>query len=206
VIPLAFHVDYWDYIGWQDPFASPLWSERQRAYARRLDGGVYTPEVVVDGRRQTVGSRAAAVEELIDRALAVPPAGRVELRAAFSGDGAVRVTVEAALSREIDGERVEVLVAVVEDGLLTPVGRGENARRTLANDRVVRRLDRALTLPAEAGASATGELTVRLDPGWDRDRLGLAAFLQDPESLAIHGAAWLPLGDPARRLRTISGG
>ena len=58
VIPLSFHVDYWDYIGWQDPFASPRWSERQRQYGRAFHSNrVYTPQLVINGRTECVGSQ-----------------------------------------------------------------------------------------------------------------------------------------------------
>src|SRR5262245_41066731 len=56
VIPLSFHVDYWDYIGWRDPFDSPRWSERQREYARTFRSNrIYTPQLVVGGRTECVG-------------------------------------------------------------------------------------------------------------------------------------------------------
>jgi hypothetical protein len=87
------------------------------------------------------------------------------------------------------GGPLDLWVAVYETGLSTKVGAGENASRTLANDFVVRRLERALTLPGAAGSSDAGEVVLGLDKRWNRERLGVAAFLQDPKTLAIHGAA-----------------
>jgi len=208
VVPLAFHVDYWDYIGWRDPFSSPRWSERQRDYGRSLGlGTVYTPQLVIDGRSECVGSQEGDVRREIGRALATPAAGRVELSlsrgAGGGGDaGAVggkaaagktpevlRAVVRARLDAPAAGSRVEALVALVEDGLVTPVERGENARRTLQNDRVVRRLERAFVLPAEGGAEGAGEVAFPLEPAWRRANLSVVAFLQDVDSRAILGAA-----------------
>ena len=88
VVPLAFHVDYWNYIGWTDPFSSPRWSERQRDYGRSLGlGTVYTPQLVIDGRSECVGSQEGDVRREIARALAAPPAGRVELSVSRDGGG-----------------------------------------------------------------------------------------------------------------------
>ena len=64
---------------------------------------------------------------------------------------------------------------------------GENASRTLKNDRVVRRLEKVLTLPAAAGSEKSGEVVLGLDKRWKRERLGVAAFLQDPRTMAIYG-------------------
>ena len=77
---------------------------------------------------------------------------------------------------------------LVEDGLETPVGKGENARRTLLNDRVVRRLERVARIDGN-GHSHTATLDIELEPEWQRDSLSVAAFLQDPQSLHVHAAA-----------------
>jgi hypothetical protein len=84
---------------------------------------------------------------------------------------------------------VELWVAVWETGLVTPVGAGENASRTLRNDFVVRRLEKALALPGTAGAERSGEIVLGIDKRWKTAALGVAAFLQDPATLQIYGAA-----------------
>ncbi len=83
-------------------------------------------------------------------------------------------------------------MALYESGLTTPVGRGENRGHTLANDRVVRALEGAFVL-AGPGSVGEGSVEVGLAADWDRSRLGVAAFIQDPASLGVHGsAAWEP--------------
>ena len=191
VFPLAFHVDYWNYIGWTDPFSSERWSERQRAYARAFDSNrVYTPQLVVDGRTDCVGSQERKVERSIRRALERQPAGRVSLRLA-PGENPDRLRAVAEASLRKDLSRPPVLwVALYQTDRTTSVARGENADRTLHNDYVVRRLHRAFTLPeATEGAEASGEVTLELEPSWERSNLGVVAFLQDPKALEIHGAA-----------------
>ncbi|MFL6291485.1 MAG: DUF1223 domain-containing protein [Thermoanaerobaculia bacterium] len=188
VIPLSFHVDYWNYIGWTDPFSSKRWSERQQGYARAFRSNrIYTPQLVVSGRSGLNGADEAGARKRIAEALAAGPAGRVTLSVEPSPDR-LKVKVGAKLSRAAEGP-LDLWVAVYETGLATKVGAGENASATLHNDYVVRRLEKALTLPGTAGAADSGEVVLGLDRRWKREKLGVAAFLQDPRTMVIHGAA-----------------
>jgi hypothetical protein len=191
VIPLSFHVDYWNYIGWTDPFSSRRWSERQQGYARAFRSNrIYTPQLVVSGRTGLNGSDEAGARKRIAEALAAEPAGRVTLSVDPLGPSQdrLKVKVGAKLSRAVEGP-LDLWVAVYETGLATKVGAGENASATLHNDYVVRRLEKALTLPGTAGAADSGEVVLGLDKRWKRESLGVAAFLQDPRTMVIHGAA-----------------
>lgn len=192
VIPLSFHVDYWDYIGWRDPFDSARWSQRQQGYARTVfhTNRIYTPQLVVNGKAECVGSDQGQVLRRISEALAAPPAGRVTLAVEPPApDGRLRVKVGAKLARTAAQGDLDLWVAVWETGLVTPVGAGENARRTLRNDYVVRRLEKAFVLPGTAGAERSGEIVLGVDKRWKTADLGVAAFLQDPATQQIHGAA-----------------
>ncbi len=196
VLPLAFHVDYWNYIGWTDPFSSREWSERQERYAAVFDSDrIYTPQLVFNGSLECVGSDEAAVGRLLRKLSAVSAAFEVAVSARWAAAG---LTISASAHRlaPADGseEAPSLLVAITESGLSTPVGRGENARRTLHNDFVVRRLLRV---------GPTGSLEVPVDPDWGRDRLSLVAFVQEPRSRRILGAAAAviepaPAGSPRR--------
>lgn len=193
VYPLSFHVDYWNYIGWTDPFSSPSWSERQRRYAKAFRSGqVYTPQIVVAGAAECVGSREGCVRDAI---AAAPPAdGRVSVAVApDAADGRLSLAVDAEIERGTTGDAWDVLVAVVESDLVTSVKRGENSGRKLENDRVVRVLERAFSIPSRAGARGSGTVEIALGEGWRRDRLSAVAFLQDPATMRIHGAAALSL-------------
>ncbi len=120
VVALGFHIDYWDGLGWKDPFSRQSSTDRQRAYARLFGSGqIYTPQIVVDGREEMVGSRRDAVLAAVDAARpeSVAPV-------AFAADGRT-VTVGAG-----EGNGTVLLVRFAQQRT-TRVGAGENARRTL---------------------------------------------------------------------------
>lgn len=131
VYALSFHVDYWNYLGWRDPFSDAQFSQRQRDYARRLNSRVYTPQMIVNGQTEFVGSRRREATQHLSDALAARPDRMVRATATRDGD---RVSVDFST----DATRGTVHVALVERGIETAVGRGENRNRTLRHDNVVR--------------------------------------------------------------------
>lgn len=186
VVPLSFHVDYWNRLGWQDPFSSATWTQRQERYARALRArSLYTPQMVINGEREMVGSSESRVRDAIRRSLAEPPAGTLDVRLGDLTEVELPVTVHA----ELIGRRTHDLVlALFQTGLETDVPRGENAGRHLANDYVVRHLEEVAELTADAPkVAATFRLEV--EPDWTAGDLGVAAFLQDPKTLAVGAAA-----------------
>ena len=170
LIVLSEHVDYWNSLGWKDPFSAALFSDRQGQYS----GHIYTPQAVVDGRADVLGSDERAIVRAV-AAAGREPHGTLRLTATPSG---VRIAV-TGLSGHSDAE---VMVAVVEDGLVSRVERGENAGRTLAHTAVVRALQRGGTIPAAADRW-TNEVPVSLDGSWRRPRV--VAFVQDARSRRI---------------------
>jgi hypothetical protein len=190
VVPIAFHVDYWNHIGWTDPFSSKRWSQRQRRYAGELEEGrVYTPQLVVNGRRHLVGSRRGAVLEAVREARGQAPAARLELGVGEAAGGTLPVTVSARLLRDAGERPLTLWVALWQDGLVTPVSRGENADRVLRDDRVVRSLVRAAEVSAERGAEVTARVELPLGADWPHADLGVAAFLQEAAAGPVHAAA-----------------
>ena len=188
VIPLAFHVDSWNHLGWMDPFSKREWTLRQQFYARMLGGrGPYTPQAVVDGAHELVGSDERALRAAIARAAAQPAAA---VTVAVGGDGE-SVVVEASVERPaaLRGRKLDVMAALYENQLSTAVPRGENGGQTLRDTRVVRLLERAVRLPDDGPDAATARVTLQLGKGWVRQNLGVAVFVQDPKTLTIHGAA-----------------
>ncbi|MCW8837057.1 MAG: DUF1223 domain-containing protein [Rhodospirillales bacterium] len=177
VLPLSFSVDYWDYIGWKDPFADPDHSARQRSYAKVMGlGYVYTPQVVVDGVHQEVGSRRDAIFALIGKASS-GAADKVP----------VGLTVEAASLKIIvpDGRApdggAQVYVAVYDSRHETHIGRGENQGKVLANYNVVRSFDSV--------AVWRGERLEHTIPLNSLQGDGVAVFLQHSGPGPIIGAA-----------------
>ena len=135
VVALSFHVDYWDYIGWEDRFATAETTARQRDYARALGiAYVYTPQLVIDGARHVVGSNRGAVNDAIAVSKAIK-ARRVPVTLTSSGSD--RLTVEIGRSDGYYGDATVWLVAVDRQHRTT-VDAGENRGRTLINYNVVR--------------------------------------------------------------------
>jgi hypothetical protein len=172
VIPLAFHVDYWDSLGWRDPFSSAEWTQRQARYARTMHlSSAYTPQAVVNGTREFVGSNRSALSAALEKA-SNEKRGEITLTARRDGNSliaAIHATVPA---------KDDLMLAIVEDGVITKIEHGENAGRTITNDAIVRRLIRVTGQPTT---------TVPLNSAWRN--LSAIAFAQDRATLAIGAAA-----------------
>jgi hypothetical protein len=187
VIALSEHVDYWNRLGWVDPFSSKQFSHRQGRYANAWkQSRIYTPQMVVDGSAEFVGSDAARAAKEIARAARGPKAAIALERAGSE----LRVSLRS-LPPGRSPDAAEVLLAVVEDGLRTEVRRGENAGRNLAHAAVVRRLE--VLGPLTGGELFDRRLDLALDPSWRRDRLRAVAFVQEAGSRRILGAAQIRL-------------
>lgn len=173
VIALAWHVDYWDNLGWRDRFASRAATARQRAYAHRLDSVVFTPALVVDGNNVVVGSERVAVEAAIQAASALP------VPVTFSrSEGALAAEIGAA-SGPVQLQRI-----VYDPERATDIDAGENDGRQLHEFHIVREAD---ILSEWDGASRRFAVKPAA-PGQ-----GLVILVQSPE-LRVLGAADLPPG------------
>jgi hypothetical protein len=173
VLALSFHVDYWDRLGWRDPFSSPAATERQQRYAELLRlATVYTPQMVVDGKWQAVGSDHAEVQRALDAAghtvAEVPVAlaidgGRAQIKLGAAGDPASGAVLLIGFDRRH----------------VTAVQRGENSGRTLAHVDVVRGIEQVAQFRGQASM-------IEVPIHWSCDRL--AAIVQAPDG-AILGVA-----------------
>lgn len=172
VIALAWHVDYWNGLGWRDPYASAAWTKRQRAYAQRLGEEVYTPALVVNGTAMVVGSDAAATRTAMQRASQLP----VGIMVRRTGD-----TVQATLEAVPQG--ATALRVLYQPQAATGVRAGENAGRQLREYRIVRDAaiiparERTFTLSGVVDAMAAG--------------MGVVLLIEDAEGKLI-GAGDLP--------------
>ena len=165
VVALAFHVTYWDRLGWKDSFGAEAWTDRQRGYAGLLGTrGVYTPQVVVAGRLDVVGSDRRRVLAAVDLARSRAPA------AAISFDGRGR----AQLPTVPLGRPARLLRADFTDFAEVGIGRGENAGRTIAYHRIVRAL-------ADLGPWDGQARSLEVPDGGG----GFALIAQDPASGAV---------------------
>jgi hypothetical protein len=137
VIPLSFQVDYWNYLGWRDPFSQRKFSDRQRMYAHNIVGsGVYTPQMVVNGQYQVVGSDEQGIEQLVEQERKKAPqvSWSVAYRQAKDSPDTLRFSYQ--LKQPQPGLQWSVMVT--EDRLRSNVRKGENAGSLLEHDAVVR--------------------------------------------------------------------
>jgi len=182
IVALSFHVDYWDYIGWKDPFASRETTDRQRAYARVLKQRyVYTPEMVVDGIGDDTG-QASAIDALLKQA-----AQRTPKRATpdLSRDASGNLIIKLAAYRLENGP-ADVQLAIYDRKQSTKVARGENGGHTLDNFNVVRHFE---TLRNWDGSPATWSVPAGpLQPGQ-----GIAVLVQRADQGPMIGANKLEL-------------
>ncbi len=188
VVALAFHVDYWDRLGWRDPFGQAAHTARQWAYARAADATrVYTPQMLVNGTAAFVGSRRAEARRHVAEALDRPSPAAVALEATGEGNGAlgVRYTVAGAPAGAV------LHLALVQREASQAVRRGENRGRTLQHAHVVRGFR---TVPAATGAT----MLVLPDGVAPRDVL-VAAYVQQGDVGMVLGAA-LEAVSPGRDL------
>lgn len=184
VIALSFHVTYWDYIGWKDPFASPESTDRQRAYAKAMGQPyVYTPQMVIDGRAHEVGSKRSAVERRLE-AVKSDRGDRLDVHFSRDENGQLSVTVPAAAGRR----RAAVWMVLFDKSHTTKIRRGENRGRSLTYYNVVRRVTRIGTWE---GAEKTIPITVSADEMAARD--GCVIIVQEEALGPILGAALVPL-------------
>jgi hypothetical protein len=188
VILLSVHVDYWNRLGWTDPFSSPSFTRRQHDYSAVFRGErIYTPQLVVDGRLEVVGSDAAGVKQAISDASRWPKA-LVAVRTSEDASRLGEVAVHVRVDDLPDGSGpVDIVLAITEDDLVTDVRRGENANRRLRHAGVVRRMD--VIGSVEPGTSSyTGSQVVRMERDWKPSDLNVVAFVQDQPSRRILGA------------------
>ncbi len=218
IIGLGQHVDYWDRQGWKDQFSSAAWTSRQQIYqARFATESIYTPQMVVDGRAEFVGSDAAAARKAIERTMALPH-GVVQVTIGDDRKApslapqrpslapqrpslapqtpslllqiAVSVSDLPTLGR---GDRADIIVAIVESGLRTDVKRGENRGRMLLHAPVVRSLAVIGHVAGDGATSGSARADIPLAAGWQRDHLAVVAFVQELRGRTIFASASVPL-------------
>jgi len=184
VIALGEHVDYWDQLGWKDKFSSPLFSARQQDYGKAFHlESVYTPEIVVNGQKEVLGSDSRALEEAIGEASRKP---RAQVTIAMTSPQ----TVSFSVSRLPSGSHeADILLGVTEGGLVTSVFGGENNGRQLRHAAVVRSLSNVGRLEANRPGEYTAEAQLNLRQDWNRANLRLVLFVQDRVTRRILGAA-----------------
>jgi hypothetical protein len=178
LIVLSEHVDYWDRLGWRDPFSSALNTARQQDYTNKYNlDGVYTPQLVVDGRYGLVGSDGREVSSAIQKAIReqkIP----IAISKVSSDGKQVTARIDLAASQSLKGARGVLYLAIADNRTESHVARGENSGRSLAHVAVTRVLKQVATI--DLGNGTATDVTLPFQSGSSGSRL--VAFVQDPKS------------------------
>lgn len=192
---LAYHVDYWNRLGWKDQFSSAAFSKRQNDYANYLNlNSVYTPQIVVNGRTEFVGSQEGTLRNAIRTSLQKEPVAQLALNVASIDQD------HAALKYNTQGtdKSTVLLIAVLQKNAQTKVLRGENGGSTLSHVQIVRNLQE-FNLNGSNGA-----ISVDLPHGFDKKGWEIIGFLQNKTNGAVTGVSRAPLGNDAAIAGTVA--
>lgn len=179
VYGLSFHVDYWDRLGWKDPYSQHIFTERQQQYARQFRAStLYTPQAVLNGRWELVGSNRALLTTRLAEALQRPAPVTV-------GVDVLRDTPDGlALKYDLNGDLTDVVlnVALISTTTVTNVTRGENAGRSLTHSNVVRAF-------RQVPGQIQGQTTLAMPTGFSRATGAVIAYAQNRQTGAVLGAS-----------------
>jgi len=179
VVPLSLHVDYWDYIGWNDPYAQGEFAKRQSwLVSTNRHSVVYTPHFFVSGAELRTG--AGNLSDQVRRLNAKPAGASIRIEARPAPNDSLTLTANAAARNS--GDRAELYLAVAENGLSSKVTRGENGGVTLNHDHVVRVWIGPIPL---TGGEAQVRREIALPTSWNRAQLEVIGFVEDRNTGAV---------------------
>jgi len=188
IIVLEEHVDYWDRLGWKDPFSSEAATARQDEYSEAFGGHeVYTPQMIVDGGAEFVGSSESDALKAIRSAIQNP---KPAVQLSWQAEDMLAIHVDRLASATRHGE-VEAVLVLAEDGLHSNVKRGENAGRALEHNGVARQFQ-PLGKIKNSSSEFSSTIALHADPGWNRANLHAVVFLQERGTRRILAAAAIP--------------
>jgi hypothetical protein len=178
IVPIGFHISYWDYIGWKDVYADERFTQRQKDLARaRAKSGVYTPQVILAGEDYPMWTRARAVRESVETVQRMPPRAWIELKSR-PADGRIEGVATANVADGSRSSNLALFVAVTQDGISSKVTAGENKGEKLEHNFVAR--DLAVIRPS--ADKLQGAFAFKSRPNWNADRMRLVAFVQDTKT------------------------
>ncbi len=180
VIALSFHVDYWNRLGWQDPFSKNLFSERQKSYASLFgSGGVYTPQIIINGEKEMVGSDEDKISDAIKYFQKAPSSTQIIIDEIKTENNKLFITCSCK-GKDINSV---LNIALVQNKITTLIKAGENEGVTLTNYNVVRNFKTIHSFSAEKFMAA-----IDLISGIEKKEFSLILFLQDVRSGKIYTA------------------
>jgi hypothetical protein len=194
VVPLALHVDYWDYLGWRDPYAQRKFSERQRKLSllQRM-ALIYTPQVLLQGRDFRAWN-SPALDAAVERINAQPPRARLAIDILSAGSAGLRTAVRGEVLDQAQRADAALYIAAFQHRLQSDVGAGENGGRRLTHDYVVLEWQGPIASRAEGGFAE--ERTLALLPTASAETSGVAAFVQNRRTAEVLQALLLAACSP----------
>lgn len=196
LIALEEHVDYWNELGWVDPFSSREWTSRQYVYSEILGNrNPYTPQMVVDGTVEFVGNRTQQARETILKAANKAKTPVMLTQASSTSPGKANFSAKVGkLESESKRDAAEVWLAITETGLHSAVTRGENAGENLHHAAVVRVMHKLGEAKGDGEISFAGDANVSLQKEWKRENLKAVVIVQEKKSRRILGATEIHIG------------
>ncbi|MEO7121372.1 MAG: DUF1223 domain-containing protein [Ginsengibacter sp.] len=179
VIPLSFHVDYWDGGGWKDPFSSKEYTKRQYKYASQLKSSVYTPQLIVNGHAEMIGSDASKITSTLAKVFAEQPVATVSIKKLTPANG----KVEVSFNTSGNTENGTVNIALVEKQATTAIKAGENGGATLINYNIVREFK-----TVDAMKNGDNNASIDLPSAVDLKNMSVVVFLQQKSNNKITAA------------------
>jgi hypothetical protein len=188
IIALEQHVDYWNNGGWFDPFSSSTATLRQYAYAGALsNGNAYTPQMVVDGQNEFIGSRTGQARSIIEQA-GTRKKTEVTLSTTEGAKGEKFHVSVGAIGNLSSGDTPEIWMAITETGLHSNVRGGENSGEDLHHAAVVRKMWKIGTLKDSGATPFSSDVGVKIERGWKRENTRVVVFVQEKKNKKILGA------------------
>lgn len=199
IIVLSEHVDYWNRLGWQDPYSSKDFSLRQSNYAQVFrNDSVYTPQMVINGIYELNGSDKEKALELISKS-ANKPTCQIEVNYQELKKNTLKVDINITNLSVLNPTQVntsnEIILAVAEDNLSSSVIRGENAGRKLSHTSVVRKLTvlGQITANKDNSSNYKSSVIINLSDKWQRDNLKIVVFVQNHRTREVFGVSQINL-------------
>lgn len=195
LIALEEHVDYWNDLGWIDPFSSHEWTSRQYVYSGILGNrNPYTPQMVVDGSAEFVGNHSQQARDVILKAASKAKVPVLLTQANTDSQGKSNFSAKVGKLEGVSkGDAAEVWLAITETGLHSAVTKGENAGEELRHAAVVRSMRKIGEAKASGEFSFAGETSASLQKDWKRENLRAVLLVQEKKSRRILGAAEIRL-------------
>jgi len=189
-IPLSFHVDYWDYIGWEDPFADPDFGKRQRGIAIRNQlNTLYTPQFVFHGKDFRASHNIPEAAGIINN---IKPLAKIKINAKLDTKKQLDTNIIVSAQSERSQWYSNIYIAIVENNLTSNITDGENNGLRMQHENVVRKFIGPFPLNGKEKLELNKNIAIEKD--WDIKNLNLVVFAQDSFSGVTHQALQVALG------------